>query len=231
MTAPLPRGVPARVRGEGDAARSYDGSVSSSSITASSRDVILQAARTLISDRGYDGMVISDLSALSGLPASSIYYHFGNKLGVLTALLERTFEDLHATFPSPSSFDDRDPVERFELWYTAACRSLDDRPEYLRLLLAVSIGSHAGEDSVRAMVRKIRDYAHQSWIEALRPVFAPIASPEDEELLDQLAVLGRAMTDGLSVTTTFDGGTYVAHVPPFVALVRSLAAERQGLRS
>ncbi|WP_201845769.1 TetR/AcrR family transcriptional regulator [Myceligenerans indicum] len=205
--------------------------MSSSSITASSRDVILKAARTLISDRGYDGMVISDLSALSGLPASSIYYHFGNKLGILTALLEQTFEDLHATFPSPSSFDDREPIERFELWYTAACRSLDERPEYLRLLLAVSIGSHAGEDAIRVLVRRIRDYAHQSWIDALTPLFAPITSPEDEAFLDQLAVLGRAMTDGLSVSTTFDGGTYVAHVPPFVALVRGLAAERRGLHS
>ncbi|NYJ35034.1 TetR/AcrR family transcriptional regulator [Nocardiopsis aegyptia] len=201
-----------------------------SSISTSSRDLILRAARTLISDRGYDGMGISDLSALSGLPASSIYYHFGSKLGVLTALLERTFEDLHAAFPSPSAFDDREPIQRFELWYTSACRGLDERPEYLRLLLAVSIGSHASEDSVRVLVRKIRDYAHRSWIDALTPVFAPIDSPEDEALLNELAVLGRAMTDGLSVATTFDGGAYVDHVPPFVALVRGLAAERRGSR-
>ncbi|GAA1618921.1 hypothetical protein GCM10009789_85900 [Kribbella sancticallisti] len=215
----------------GDAARqTSDGPVPNGSGALSSRDLILNTARTLISSQGYDGMVISDLSELSGLPPSSIYYHFGNKLGVLVALLERTFEDLHASFPSPSSFDDRPPLERFELWFTAACTALDQRPEYLRLLLAVSIGSHAEADTVRGTVRRIRDYAHTSWVEALTPVFAPVDSPEDAELVEQLAVLGRAMTDGLSVTTSFDGTTYVSHVPAFVALVRGFAEDRERSR-
>jgi AcrR family transcriptional regulator len=117
---------------------------------ASSRDVILDAARTLIASKGYDGMAVSDLCAQSGLPASSIYYHFGNKLGVLAALLERTFDELHALFPNPSSFDDREPIDRLEAWFTAACRSLDRRPDYLRLLLAVSVGPHKDSETVRS---------------------------------------------------------------------------------
>ncbi|GAA1712791.1 hypothetical protein GCM10009745_71280 [Kribbella yunnanensis] len=204
-----------------------DGSPTAGSSELSSRDLILNTARTLISSHGYDGMVISDLSEGSGLPASSIYYHFGNKLGVLVALLERTFEDLHASYPSPSSFDGHPPLERFELWLTAACTALDRRPEYLRLLLAVSVGSHADEDNVRATVRRIRDYAHVSWVEALTPVMAPLDSAEDRELLEWLAVLGRAMTDGLSVSTGFDGTTYLSHVPAFVALVRGFAENRR----
>jgi AcrR family transcriptional regulator len=209
----------------------YDGRVprqaaGSSADRAGSRQVILDAARTLITTHGYDGMVISDLTAMSGLPASSIYYHFGNKLGILVALLERTFDELHASFPSPSSFDDMAAMDRFEAWFSAACASLDRRPEYLRLLLAVCVGSHAQEDTVRRTVRRIRDYAHASWVEALTPIFAPVESAEDKEFIDQLAVVGRAMTDGLSVTTTFDGTTYSAHVPAFVALIRGLANDR-----
>jgi AcrR family transcriptional regulator len=214
-----------------DAARqTNDGSVSNGSGALSSRDLILNAARTLISSQGYDGMVISDLSEQSGLPPSSIYYHFGNKLGVLVALLERTFEDLHASFPSPSAFDGSPPLERFELWFTAACTALDQRPEYLRLLIAVSIGSHADDDTVRGTVRRIRDYGYASWVEALTPVFAPVDSPQDSELVERLAVLGRAMTDGLSVATSFDGTTYVSHVSAFVALVRGFAEDRQRAR-
>jgi AcrR family transcriptional regulator len=191
-----------------------------------SRDAILDAASTLISEHGYDGMVISDLSTMSGLPPSSIYYHFGNKLGVLTALLQRTFEALHTSLPMPSTFADASPMDRFESWFTAACAALDRRPEYLRLLLAVSIGAHAHVDVVQETVRSIRDYAHASWIDALTPIFAPPGSPADTELIDQLAVLGRAVTDGLSVTTTFDGTTYAEHVTAFVSLVRGLAESR-----
>ncbi|SEG95283.1 transcriptional regulator, TetR family [Actinacidiphila yanglinensis] len=192
----------------------------------SSRDVILDAARALITSRGYDGMAISDLSATSGLPPSSIYYHFGNKLGVLAALLERTFDELHATFPNPSSFDEHAPLERFEKWVTAACNSLDQRPEYLRLLLAISVGPHKETDPVTHTVRRIRDYAHASWVEALTPVFAPDGGEVDEAFVDRIAVLGRAMMDGLSVTNSFDGVSYSSHVDGIVSLVRGLAEQR-----
>nr|WP_285567144.1 TetR/AcrR family transcriptional regulator [Actinoallomurus iriomotensis] len=195
-------------------------------VGSSSRDIILDTARALITSRGYDGMAISDLSAQSGLPPSSIYYHFGNKLGVLAALLDRTFDELHALFPNPSSFDDREPLERFETWVTAACDSLDRRPEYLRILLAISVGPHKDTEPVRNTVRRIRDYAHASWVEALTPIFAPDGGEADEAFVDQLAVLGRAMTDGLSVTNSFDGVSYSSHVAAFVSLIRGLAEQR-----
>ncbi|MEU1305648.1 TetR/AcrR family transcriptional regulator [Streptomyces shenzhenensis] len=198
----------------------------SSTAGSNSRDVVLDAARTLITSRGYDGMSISDLCAQSGLPPSSIYYHFGNKLGVLAALLERTFHDLHTLFPNPSSFDELAPLERFERWVTGACNALDQRPDYLRLLLAISVGPHKDTETVRNTVRRIRDYAHASWVEALTPVFAPDGGEDDKAFVDQLAVLGRAITDGLSVTNSFDGMSYSAHITPFVALVRSHAEQR-----
>ncbi|NRN70761.1 DNA-binding transcriptional regulator, AcrR family [Kibdelosporangium sp. 4NS15] len=188
--------------------------------------MILDAARDLIADKGYDGMAVSDLCAKAGLPASSIYYHFGNKLGVLAALLDRTFGELHALFPNPSSFDDRAPLDRLEAWFTAACRSLDKRPDYLRLLLAISVGPQKDAEAVRKTVRRIRDYAHASWVDALTPIFAPDGGEENEALVNQLAVLGRALTDGLSVTSSLDDMTYSSQVTPFVSLVRGLAAQR-----
>lgn len=203
-----------------------ESSSASSAVGASSRDLILDAARDLITKRGYDGMAVSDLCAQSGLPASSVYYHFGNKLGVLAALLERTFGELHALFPNPSSFADREPLDRVEAWFTAACDSLDRRPDYLRLLLAVSVGPHKDSETVGATVRRIRDFAHASWVEALTPVFAPDGDEDGKALVEQLAVLGRAMTDGLSVANSLDGAAYSSNVAPFVALIRGLARQR-----
>jgi AcrR family transcriptional regulator len=202
---------------------------SSSAPTAagvSSREVILNAARALVGEKGYDGMAISDLSAQSGLPPSSIYYHFGNKLGVLAALLERTFDELHALFPAPASFDDLPPLDRLEAWFSAACDSLDRRPDYLQLLVAISVGPQKDAEAVRTTVRRIRDYAHASWVAALTPIFAPNGGKNNEALVQELAVLGRALTDGLSVTNSFDGMSYSSQVAPFVSLVRGLAEQR-----
>ncbi len=192
------------------------------------REIILNAARTLIGDKGYDGMAISDLCAESGFPPSSIYYHFGNKFGVLAALLERTFDELHALFPNPSSFDHLAPIERLEAWFSAACDSLDRRPDYLRLLVAISVGPHKDADAVQATLRRIRDFAHASWVDALTPIFAPNGGKNNEALVQRLAVLGRALTDGLSVANSFDDMSYSAQVAPFVSLVRGLAEQRGG---
>ncbi|GHH30823.1 TetR/AcrR family transcriptional regulator [Lentzea cavernae] len=192
----------------------------------SSRDDILNAARALIGEKGYDGMAVSDLCAKSGLPASSIYYHFGNKLGVLAALLERTSEELHTLFPSPSAFDHLPPLERLEAWFSAACQSLDERPDYLRLLVAVAVGPQKDAEAVQATVRRIRDNAHASWVSALTPIFAPKATKANKALVEHLAVLGRALTDGLAVSDSFDEITYSSQVDAFLSLIRGLAKQR-----
>ena len=79
-------------------------------------------------------------------------------------------------------------------------------------------------------MRRIRDYAHASWVDALTPIFAPNGGKNNEALVQQLAVLGRALTDGLSVTNSFDDMSYSSQVAPFVSLIRGSggAAGRRG---
>src|SRR6266496_2327682 len=54
-----------------------------------SQDRILDAAERLVAERGYTAASISLISKASGLPASSIYWHFGSKEGLLAAVVER----------------------------------------------------------------------------------------------------------------------------------------------
>src|SRR5262245_19938430 len=56
-----------------------------------SRERILEAAAEVASDRGYEGTSISLVSERSGLPASSIYWHFTDKDGLIAAVIERSF--------------------------------------------------------------------------------------------------------------------------------------------
>ncbi len=57
-----------------------------------SRERILEAAAEVASDRGYEGTSISLVSERSGLPASSIYWHFEDKDHLIAAVIERSFE-------------------------------------------------------------------------------------------------------------------------------------------
>jgi AcrR family transcriptional regulator len=53
---------------------------------AESRRRIIDAASSLMAERGFAGTSISEVSRRSGLPASSIYWHFESKEGLLGAV-------------------------------------------------------------------------------------------------------------------------------------------------
>ncbi len=56
---------------------------------SSSRDLLLDAAASLMSERGSVNFTFTDISARSGLNSALVRYHFGSKEGLLMALLER----------------------------------------------------------------------------------------------------------------------------------------------
>src|SRR4029079_3521345 len=56
-----------------------------------SRERILDAATEIAAQRGYEGTRIVLLSKKSGIPHSSIYWHFKDKDDLIAAVIERSF--------------------------------------------------------------------------------------------------------------------------------------------
>ncbi|MCV7230226.1 TetR/AcrR family transcriptional regulator [Mycolicibacterium komossense] len=56
---------------------------------------ILDAAERLLEAPGYDAMTISDIAEGAGITRGALYFYFGSKPEVLTALFARTVEALH----------------------------------------------------------------------------------------------------------------------------------------
>jgi TetR/AcrR family transcriptional regulator len=54
----------------------------------STREKIFIAAAKLFAERGYNGVSMRELSESTGLSKPTIYYYFGNKEGIYTALVE-----------------------------------------------------------------------------------------------------------------------------------------------
>ena len=50
-----------------------------------SRQAILEATLSIAAERGYDGTTVALVQEATGLPASSIYWHFGSKDQLLAA--------------------------------------------------------------------------------------------------------------------------------------------------
>jgi AcrR family transcriptional regulator len=124
-----------------------------------SREEILDAASRLMAARGYDGASISQIARESGLPASSIYWHFTSKAGVLEAVMERGAERFFAAvevIDVPVDADARG-VLRAQLRLAAAAIRRD--ADFLRLFILLLLAG-GPDDTIVRVRRKGRERLH-----------------------------------------------------------------------
>ena len=58
---------------------------------------ILDSAETLLESRGYADMTVGDIAQAAGITRGALYFYFGSKQEVLTALVARISQALHET--------------------------------------------------------------------------------------------------------------------------------------
>jgi AcrR family transcriptional regulator len=161
-----------------------------------SRQRILDAAAEIAGERGYDGTSINLVSERSGLPASSIYWHFADKDALIAAVIDRSFarwrERLEAPIGAPDGAD-RDDVFRLGLRRTG--QALADYPDFLRLGLMLLLDRRPDEPTararfldVRAITRGRMDRFYAGYFETL-----------DDGARASLVTLTMALADGLFV--------------------------------
>lgn len=154
----------------------------------SSRGQILDAAERLMSTQGYAATSISHIRAECGLPASSIYWHFGSKEGVLAAVMERGAERFFAQIPRHGDL---------ETTRAAAAKLLAEHPEFLRLTYILSL-ERSADPAVGAAVRRVRDTAIAGFRDVIRQMIPAGVEPErTERVVAELASFATALSDGV----------------------------------
>ena len=160
-----------------------------------SRELILDATERLMGTRGYAATSISDVCKACGLPASSIYWHFGSKEGVLAAVMDRGATRFFAAIPQRGDTSDTG-VER-QLAVTG--RLLAQHPDFLRLFYLLSL-ERSDDPAVVTLVRRVRDTAIAGFrdaIAALVPAGTPPAKAD--AVIDELTALAVALSDGVFI--------------------------------
>lgn len=71
------------------------------------------SALELFAERGFAGTSIRDIANATGLSLSNIYHHFGNKEGLLLAILETASSKLLQSLKEAAA-QEGDPMERFK---------------------------------------------------------------------------------------------------------------------
>lgn len=173
-----------------------------------SRERILEAASRLMASRGYAATSISLIREECGLPASSIYWHFGSKEELLAAVMERGAERWFESLPSwregPGG-----PEERLTRALSVLAARLGEQPEFLRLYLLLAIERREIDPVSLAPIRRIRERA----IAGLRTMLADVlggtgAAPSAaRDLADELARFVLCFCDGCFVSHQIDPAT------------------------
>jgi AcrR family transcriptional regulator len=165
-----------------------------------SRRRILDAAAEVAGERGYEGTSIALVSAKSGLPASSIYWHFENKDDLIAAVIERSFDVWLNALTIPD--DETGPaVERITTLAAQTAKTLLDSPDFLRLGLMLVLEHRPEEPSARRMFLRVRATA-RARITAMVATLAPQADADTVDLLTTYAIAG---ADGLFIAKEIGG--------------------------
>lgn len=164
-----------------------------------SRRKILDAAVEVASERGYDGTSINAVSTRSGLPASSIYWHFKDKDELIAAVIERSFNAWTSASSQPDEVDDT-PQGVLD-FAGGVAKALLEAPDFLRLGLMLALERRPEEPSARAMFLQVRETAHQRFADMVRTIRPAM----DEEAVELLTTYAMAAADGLFIAKEVRG--------------------------
>jgi AcrR family transcriptional regulator len=189
-----------------------------------SRRRILDAASGLMAERGFAGTSISAVSQRSGLPASSIYWHFESKEGLLGAVVEegaqRWFDELEAA-REPGEHDGSVCGER-------AAIAVGERPEFLRLMFLIALERREIDRASLTAIRHARKLALTRIRTTVLRRLEEQRVAKPEPLAEELSLLALAVADGIFIQDHIDPrGTDVVRLfalfeRAFTALVRDL---------
>jgi AcrR family transcriptional regulator len=167
-----------------------------------SRAKILEAATAIAAERGYEGTSIALVSERSGLPASSIYWHFKDKDALFAAVIERSFGEWlgGASLWGPSA-DGTSRAEHLQAMLQRTARALVESGDFLRLGLMLALERRPDELSARRMFLQVRGEAYLRTVSAFARLFPEL----DDDAVRQLATFTMAMADGLFVAHEISG--------------------------
>ena len=171
-----------------------------------SRQRILDATFEIAHEQGYQGTSIAKVSARSGLPASSVYWHFADKDALFAEVIQHSFDQWLAAMPDwtpPADGESR--ADALGQRIRMAVDSIATSPEFWRLGLMLSLERQPVEPQARARFQDIRRRVQANmarWWAAVLPEGHEERSPGLPELLARFTM---AASDGIFISAQVDG--------------------------
>lgn len=163
---------------------------------------ILDAATEIAAERGYEGTSIGLVSERSGLPASSIYWHFKDKDALIAAVIDHSFEAWLANAGGMGAEAVDDPIDvQLNAMMQRTGTALRESSDFLRLGLMLALERRGEEPTARRRFLSVREEALRRTIAAFGRLFPGL----DSTALHHLGTFAMATADGLFIAQEIDG--------------------------
>lgn len=163
-----------------------------------SREKVLDAAAEIAGERGYEGTSINLISDRSGLPPSSIYWHFTDKDHLIAEVIDRSYLRWREATASDVDVDAAEP-DRSDESFAAAMRrtgaAISSFPDFLRLGLLLVLERRPEEPTARRKFVDIRSATAAETTTGYTQQFPDL----DTDDVQRLTMVTMALADGLFV--------------------------------
>lgn len=178
-----------------------------------SRQRILDAAVEIAAERGYEGTSMSLVRQRSGMPNSSIYWHFRDKDHLFAAVIERSYHLWRERLLASAGRRDRKAtrLERFQGIAASVADSLLERPEFLSLGLMLTLERRPVEAKARELFVAIRAEVHAFARTEFAEILADLPADRRDDLADRLAAFSIATADGFFLAYQLNPDDYDLH--------------------
>jgi TetR/AcrR family transcriptional regulator, fatty acid metabolism regulator protein len=148
-------------------------------VADATKERILEAAADVFADKGFYGAAVDDIVRASDTSKGSFYFHFPNKKGIFTALLDHLTGRLLDRVERAIG-DQTDPIQKLDAALEAALSAFAQRRRLARLLLVEAAGVGHAMDAhlvvvhvrITALIKRYLDEA----------VAADLIPPQDTDL-------------------------------------------------
>ena len=129
------------------------------------RSALLDAAASIISDTGPQGLTIREVASRAGVSHGAPYRHFSGKDDILLAVVEQGFALLEQTMAERKAAADDDPISQFAASGMAYVDFALQQSAYYRVMFSGNLLSAGGElslehtsrETLQEMVRNIEE--------------------------------------------------------------------------
>ncbi|WP_369222539.1 TetR/AcrR family transcriptional regulator [Streptomyces sp. R39] len=191
-----------------------------------SKRAILEAVVSLAVEAGYEGTTMADVARVSGLPIGSVYWHFQNKEQLFVELLDYCWEVWKQAHESVGGM--RELLRRSITESAAASASLaEPAAAFWSIGLVFAFERRLEDNLARQRYLAIREEMFQFVTARLRTSYREVPEDVATELAHDMAVMGRALTDGFRVAAAAGDDTDFARYAELAAdALESLVATR-----